>query len=175
MRRGHVIIMPLKMTNELHVCDINREWFSQVQFDVIAREGMCHKKFSSQIILAMACRFVFLISHASHSNGDSKHVHSFNTLRPRQDDHRFPNNTFERIFLNENIIILIKISLTVVLYGPINNIPSLVQIMAWRRSGDKPLSEPMMGRSPTHICVTRPQWVKWYNRTYYTSNLHHFQ
>ena len=28
--------------------------------------------------------------------------------------------------------------------GPINNIPALVQIMAWRRLGDKPLSEPMM-------------------------------
>ena len=28
--------------------------------------------------------------------------------------------------------------------GPIHNIPALVQIMAWRRSGDKQLSEPMM-------------------------------
>ena len=44
--------------------------------------------------------------------------------------------------------------------GPINNNPALVQIMAWRRLGDKPLSEPMMVRVPTHICVTRPQWVK---------------
>ena len=35
----------------------------------------------------------------------------------------------------------------------------MVQIMAWRRPGDKPLSEPMMGNSLTHICVTRPQWV----------------
>ena len=40
-----------------------------------------------------------------------------------------------------------------------NSIPALVQIMAWRRPGDKPLSEPMMVRLPTHICVTRPQWV----------------
>ena len=32
--------------------------------------------------------------------------------------------------------------------------------MAWRRSGEKPLSEPMMVRLPTNICVTRPQWVK---------------
>ena len=36
---------------------------------------------------------------------------------------------------------------------------ALVQIMAWRRPGDKPLSGPMMVRLPTHICVTRPQWV----------------
>ena len=40
-----------------------------------------------------------------------------------------------------------------------NNIPALVQIMAWRRPGDKPLSEPMMVSLLTHICVTRPQWV----------------
>ena len=43
--------------------------------------------------------------------------------------------------------------------GPINNIPALVQIMAWRRSGDKPLFEPMMVSLLTHICVTRPQRV----------------
>ena len=39
----------------------------------------------------------------------------------------------------------------------INNIPSLVQIRAWRQPGDKPLSKPMMVRLPTHICVTLPQ------------------
>ena len=32
--------------------------------------------------------------------------------------------------------------------------------MAWRRPGDKPLSEPRMGSLLTHICVTRPQRVK---------------
>ena len=40
-----------------------------------------------------------------------------------------------------------------------HNIPALVQIMAWRRPGDKPLSEPMMGSLLAHICVARPQWV----------------
>ena len=44
--------------------------------------------------------------------------------------------------------------------GPINNIPVLVQIMAWRRQGDKPLSEPMTVSLLTHIGVTLPQWVK---------------
>ena len=39
---------------------------------------------------------------------------------------------------------------------PINNIPALVQIMAWRRPGDKPLSEAMVVRLLTHICVARP-------------------
>ena len=83
----------------------------------------------------------------------------FNTLRPRQDGCHFPGDIFKCIFLNENLWISIKISLKFVLKGPINNIPALVQIMAWRRQGDKPLSEPMMVSLPTHICVTRPQWV----------------
>ena len=43
--------------------------------------------------------------------------------------------------------------------GSINNIPTLVQIMAWRRPGYKQLSEPMMLSLHTHICVTRPQSV----------------
>ena len=60
-------------------------------------------------------------------------------------------------FFNENVIISIKISLKFVPDGPINNIPALVQIMAWRRLGDKPLSEPMMVLLLTHMCVTRPQ------------------
>ena len=62
-------------------------------------------------------------------------------------------------FFNENVRIAIKISLKFVPKGPINNNPALVQIMAWRRPGDKPLSEPMMISLLTHICVTRPQWV----------------
>ena len=40
--------------------------------------------------------------------------------------------------------------------GPINSIPALVQIMAWQRSGDKPLSEPMLVSLLTHIRVTKP-------------------
>ena len=81
-----------------------------------------------------------------------------NTLRPRQNGRRFADDTFKRIFLNENVRILIKISLKFVPKGPMNNSPALVQIMTWRRSGDKPLSEPMMVSLLTHICVTRPQW-----------------
>ena len=41
----------------------------------------------------------------------------------------------------------------------INNIPALVQIIAWHRSGGKPLYEPTMVSLLIHICVTRPQWV----------------
>ena len=87
-------------------------------------------------------------------------LHSLNSLRPRQNGRHFADDIFKHIFCNENVWIPIKISLKFVPKGPINNIPSLVQIMAWRRPGDKPLSEPIMVRFPMHICVTRPQWVK---------------
>ena len=40
-----------------------------------------------------------------------------------------------------------------------NTIPASVQMLAWRRPGTKPLSEPMMVNLLTHICVTRPQWI----------------
>ena len=83
-----------------------------------------------------------------------------NTLRPRRNEQHFADDIFKRIFSNENVWISTKISLKFVPNGPINNIPALVQIMAWRRSDAKPLSEPMMVSLPTHICVTRPQWVK---------------
>ena len=82
-----------------------------------------------------------------------------NTLRPRQNGQHFADDIFKRIFSNENVRILIKISLKFVPRGPVYNIPALVQIMAWRHPGDKPLSEPMMDSLPTHMCVTRPQWV----------------
>ena len=83
-----------------------------------------------------------------------------NTLRPRQNGRHFADDIFQCIFLNENVLISIKNSLKFIPKGPINNIPTLVQIMAWRRPGDKPLSEPMMDSLLTHICVTRTQCVK---------------
>ena len=84
---------------------------------------------------------------------------SLNTLRPIQNGCHFADDTFKHIFVNENVRISINISLKSVPKGLINNIPALVQMMAWRRPGDKPLSEPMMVNLLTHICVTRPQWV----------------
>ena len=73
----------------------------------------------------------------------------FNT--PRQNGHHFADDIFKLSFASklwnfkQNII-------AVCCYCPIYNIPSMVQIMAWRRSGNESL--------PTHICVTRPQWVE---------------
>ena len=86
-----------------------------------------------------------------------------NTLRPKPNGRSFTDDSFKWIFLNKIVWISLKISLKFVPKGPINNIPALVWIMAWRRSGNKPLSEPMLVSLPTHICVTSPQWVKGFN------------
>ena len=83
----------------------------------------------------------------------------FNTLRPRQNGLCFAEDVLISISLIKYVWIFIKISLFVV-KGPINNNPSLVQVMVWCWLGDKPLSEPMMVRLPMHICITQPQWVK---------------
>ena len=81
------------------------------------------------------------------------------SLRPRRNARFNADDIFKRIFLKENVWIPTIISLTFVPMGQINNIQALDQILVWSRPGDKPLSEPMMISSLTHICVTRPQWV----------------
>ena len=88
-----------------------------------------------------------------------------NTLRPKYNGRHFPDDILKWIFVNENVWTSIRISLKFVPRGPISNISALVQIMAWRRQGDKPLSELIIVRLLAHICVTRPQWDKGRNVT----------
>ena len=61
------------------------------------------------------------------------------------------------MFLNENIWISLKISMKFVPKVRINNILALVQMMAWRRPGDKPS---IIWTSDCSFTDTRPQWVK---------------
>ena len=91
-----------------------------------------------------------------------------NTLRPRQNGRHFPDDIFKWIFMNEDVSASIGISLKFVPKAPINNIPALVRIMAWRRPGDKPLSELMMVSLLTHIYICiyiymRVTWHQWVN------------
>ena len=82
-----------------------------------------------------------------------------NVLRLKQNCRHFAANIFKYIFLRENLWIFLKISLKFFPKVWICNIPALVQIMAWCRPDDKPLSEPMVVSLPTHTCVNQPQWV----------------
>ena len=55
-----------------------------------------------------------------------------NTLSPRQNGRHFPDDIFKCILVNGNLWIAIKISPKFVSAGPINNIPPLGQMTAWR-------------------------------------------
>ena len=78
-------------------------------------------------------------------------------------DSSFAPSRWETALLCNNVSYWLGTSLESALIwchkGPINNIPALVQIMAWCRSGNKPLSEPMLIILLAHICITRLQWV----------------
>ena len=82
----------------------------------------------------------------------SRPYKGLNSSPPGQNGRHFADHIFKRVSLNKHIWILNKIPLINVLWGPI-------QIMAWRRPGDKPLSEPMLTKL-TYICGTRGRWVK---------------
>ena len=102
-------------------------------------------------------------------------------LRPRQNGSCIVDDLFKCISWNENVSMANKISLKFVPKDLIDNIPALVQIMAWHRPDNNPLSEPMMFRLPMHICFTQPQWFNiinintnhtWKKRTGYWKRSH---
>ena len=57
------------------------------------------------------------------------------------------DDIFKCIYLNENDKIPVQNTLKFVSRGPIDNKPVLVQVLAWRRTGTKPLHEPMLTQS----------------------------
>ena len=75
----------------------------------------------------------------------------FRTLMSRQNGRHFTVDIFKCIFLNENVWISLKIILRFVPKVPVNNIPALVQIMAWHWPGDRSLSETMIVSLLTHM------------------------
>ena len=110
---------------------------------------------------------VMVVEAASIVLGPIQHEHHYKPILPSTNLTHWGRDKMAAIsqttlsndfFRMKNVWIFIKISMKFVPKAPINNITSLVQIMACRRPGDKPLSEPMMVSLLTHICVTRPQW-----------------
>ena len=70
-------------------------------------------------------------------------------------------------FFNQNVwFFFINIWSNYIPVGPIGNRSALVQMMAGRRTGNKPLSAPMMVKvADAYRCVTRPLWDKCPERT----------
>ena len=122
---------------------------------------MCHELFKAMQYAYIAVNWLIIGSDNCQAITWTKDdFWRINTLRPRKNGLRFQDDILTCIFLNENILILIKISLNFVPKGPFNNIPTLFQIVAWCWPGDKPSSLPMMVELLMHISITWPQWVK---------------
>ena len=105
--------------------------------------GSCRTRSSNLILLMKILIYGILIqvNWQIKVNGIFSYV---NTLRLRQNDRHFADDVFKYIFLNENISILIRISLKFLPMGLIENKWALVQVITWRRSGNTPLSEPKL-------------------------------
>ena len=73
----------------------------------------------------MTLLLLCLLRHRSQASQSGKYL-QVNTLRPEQNWRHFADDIFKGIFLNENVLIPIKIALRFVSKGPINNIPALV-------------------------------------------------
>ena len=101
-----------------------------------------HVHYSDVIMGAMAYQITSLtiVYSTVYSGADQRNIKAGTETNGRH----FTGDTFKCIFLNGNVWIYIQISLKFVPRGAINNIPALVQIMAWRRTGDQPLSGPMV-------------------------------
>ena len=70
--------------------------------------------------------------------------HPYSLAPPGQNGLHFGRRHFKCILLDKNDRIPIPISLKFVPRSLIDNKPALVKVMAWRRTGDKPLPEPML-------------------------------
>ena len=74
------------------------------------------------------------------------HGYRVNSSPPRQDDRHFADGISKCIFMNERFCMLNQISLIFVPKGPVDNTPALVPVMAWHRTGDRPLPDSIMTR-----------------------------
>ena len=95
----------------------------------IGLQYACYRYSDSLLLLYMGCTGI-TPWHLTYWDGDKcpphcrKHLNAFYSLKIMIFSFKF----YFSIFLKRS---------------PINNLPALVQMIAWRRTGDKPLSEPM--------------------------------
>ena len=84
-----------------------------------------------------------------------------NSSPPPPIPHPRPQDKMAAIFLNALPWIPIGISLKFVPKSWIDNKLALIQVMARRRTGAKPLPNQCWPDTLTHICGTRGRWVNW--------------
>ena len=115
---------------------------------------ICNLNFepSLQIIsLSNRCEIVILWMAGKLTIGLSELLMSLLIL-PEQSGHHFADDFFKLIFINVFWLLF-------VLKGTIDNKVALVQVMAWRRTGDKPLPKPMLTQFADAYMRHQGRWV----------------
>ena len=132
---------------------------AKIRTEVVVYEGQ-HLYSYTQVLLRIIpdIHILWMGGKMMYWSGDT----FINTSSWTQNGCHLADNIFKIIFLNEKKThcVLIEMSLKYVTKGAINNKPALVQMMAWHRTGDKPLSEPMTADVYWCIYVI---WLQWDN------------
>ena len=118
---------------------------------VMSAPSQCHVGWGflsynvSGLLRQVSLLIVFSVSH-NHIIGiiPKRQIVMFNSSPLDKMAASFADDIFKCIFLNENDRIPIQISLKLVPRSAIDNEPVLVKVLAWRRTGDKPLTGPIM-------------------------------
>ena len=149
-------------TRSTTLCDITKtQWVNELisnedTLPVKTHFRSCCSKMSEDFCLhsGSVCH---LLSQAGFCQACTPMLGGPNSSAPGQNGRHFTDNIFKSIFLNENVSILILISLKFVPNGLIDNTAALVWVMAWRWTGDKPLPEPMLTHF-TEVGWGSPKW-----------------
>ena len=118
---------------------------------MVANALASHRRQTISIHNASCSILLGLLYSISYTGSRSSEIR-FNTIRPRQKGRHFPNDIFKFIYFNQNRCISIKTSLNslkIIGMCLIDNKAGLFQVMAWRPTGDKPLTETMMANVTT--------------------------
>ena len=133
---------------KIYFCSWTCTWICFLSWLAISAVIVPIRQMLLPVIAQAICKIV--TPHEGNSTDQSTaHYMKVSTKGPRQNDRHFADDIFKCVLLNENEWISIKISLKFVPKGRINNIPELVQMMAWRLQSDKSLSKAMVVRLPT--------------------------
>ena len=103
------------------------------------------------ISLSNRCEIVILWMARKLTIGLSELLMSL-LIPPEQSGHHFADDFFKLIFINVFWLLF-------VLKGTIDNKVALVQVMAWHRTGDKPLPKPMLTQFADAYMRHQGRWV----------------
>ena len=151
--KGTVTVSRMLLLRSCYDCDSRRQHYDVTRFKYVLWRRTMHllvMNIQYQTWIAQG-RFINMIRTPSKQWGMCDNcwvslmskAQLFNTFRQSQNYCHFAD-ILKWIFLNENVWISLKISSKFVSKVQINNIPALVEIMAWCQPGNKALSEPMM-------------------------------